>query len=100
MADHLRLKLDHYVRLSADDREALSSLSRSNVRSIGARRDIVREGEHPEFVNLILDGWAIRHKMLEDGRRQILAFLIPGDLCDLNVFILKEMDHSLSLIHI
>lgn len=98
MADHLRLKLEHYVRLSADDQEAVSALSRSNIRSIPARRDIVREGEHPEFLNLILDGWAIRHKMLEDGRRQILAFLIPGDLCDLNVFILKEMDHSIGAV--
>ena len=65
------------------------------MRQIRARRDIVREGEQPGFVNLIVDGWAIRHKMLEDGRRQILAFLIPGDMCDLNVFILKEMDHSI-----
>ena len=95
MADHLRLKLEHYVRLSTDDRARISNLAQSNVRRIRARRDIVREGENPAFVNLILDGWAIRHKMLEDGRRQIMAFLIPGDLCDLNVFILKEMDHSI-----
>lgn len=95
MADHLRLKLEHYVRLSADDREALTALARTNVREVRARRDIVREGEPPGVVNLILDGWAIRHKMLEDGRRQVLAFLIPGDLCDLNIFILKEMDHSI-----
>lgn len=95
MADHLRLKLEHFVRLSADDRESLSEMTSSNVRSIRSRRDIIREGEQPGFVNLILDGWAIRHKMLEDGRRQILAFLIPGDLCDLNAFILQEMDHSI-----
>ena len=95
MAEHLRLKLEHFVRLSADDRATLSALSRSNVREVRARRDIVREGEDPGAINLILDGWAIRHKMLEDGRRQIMAFLIPGDICDFNVFILKEMDHSI-----
>lgn len=95
MADQLRLKLEHYVRLSADDRGILATLAQANVRQFRARRDIVREGEQPQFVNLILDGWAIRHKMLEDGRRQIMAFLIPGDMCDLNVFILKEMDHSI-----
>lgn len=95
MADHLRLKLEHYVRLSADDRARLSTLAQSNVRRVRSRRDIVREGEQPQFVNLVLDGWAVRHKMLEDGRRQIMAFLIPGDLCDLNVFILNEMDHSI-----
>lgn len=29
---------------------------------------------------IIADGWAIRYKLLEDGRRQILNFLIPGDM--------------------
>src|SRR3712207_2456749 len=33
--------------------------------------------------------------MLEDGRRQIVAILVPGDMCDLRMFILKEMDHSI-----
>lgn len=95
MADHLRLKLEHYVRISADDRARISALTEFNVRQIRSRRDLIREGEPPQFVNLVLDGWAVRHKMLEDGRRQIMAFLIPGDLCDLNVFILNEMDHSI-----
>ena len=33
-----------------------------------------------------------------DGRRQIVAFFVPGDFCDLNVYILKEMDHSIGAI--
>lgn len=32
--------------------------------------------------------------MLRDGARQIMAFLIPGDLCDAEIFILKSMDHA------
>jgi CRP-like cAMP-binding protein len=35
---------------------------------------------------------------MEDGRRQVIAFLLPGDLCDLNIFILREMDHSICAI--
>ena len=95
MADHLRHKLERYVRLSGDDRAAVSALEETNVRTVRGRRDIIREGEHPRFVKLFVEGWAVRYKMLEDGRRQIIAFLIPGDLCDLNNFILKEMDHSI-----
>ena len=26
------------------------------------------------------DGWAVRHRMLRDGRRQILSFILPGDV--------------------
>jgi CRP-like cAMP-binding protein len=35
---------------------------------------------------------------LPDGRRQIVAFFVPGDFCDLNVYILKQMDHSIGAI--
>src|SRR5262249_7902061 len=52
----------------------------------------------PLDINLVLSGWCYRHKHLEDGRRQIIAFFLPGDLCDHNIFILREMDHSVSTI--
>jgi CRP-like cAMP-binding protein len=73
-------------------------VSRKTVREVAARRDLIREGEKPRGVNLILEGWACRYKQLPDGRRQIVHFFIPGDLCDANVFILKEMDHSIGAI--
>ena len=43
----------------------------------------------------MLSGWAARYKLLPDGTRQITAFLIPGDFCDLHVTILREMDHGI-----
>lgn len=95
MVDRLCLKLKQFIRLSASDRETLATLAETNVRVVRSRRDIIREGEQPRFVNLIVDGWAIRYKMLEDGRRQIIAFLIPGDLCDLDIWLIGEMDHSI-----
>lgn len=80
---------------SREDRQLLAELSMINVREVDARQNLIEEGDKPNVVNLVLEGWAIRYKILEDGRRQIVAFLIPGDLCDLNIFILKEMDHSI-----
>jgi CRP-like cAMP-binding protein len=35
---------------------------------------------------------------LGDGRRQIVDFAVPGDLCDLNLFILDRMDHAIGAI--
>jgi CRP-like cAMP-binding protein len=58
----------------------------------------MREGEQPKFVHLVVDGWACRYKALPDGRRQIVAFFVPGDLCDLNVYVLNRMDHSIGAI--
>lgn len=93
----LTLRLEVYTRLSEQDKTAIQRISRT-TRDIAARRDLIREGEKPRFVHLILDGWAYRYKTLPDGRRQIVAFFLPGDFCDLNLYILKEMDHSVGAV--
>lgn len=91
-------KLEQFVRLSPNDRTILGRASAGRVRHFGARVDITREGDKPRDVHLILSGWACRYKQLPDGRRQVVSFFLPGDMCDLNVFILKEMDHSIGTI--
>lgn len=95
MATHLIRKLEQFTRLSSRDKLVLDQVSTEGLRQLGAREDIIREGERPQVVNLILSGWACRYKYLEDGRRQIIAFFLPGDLCDNHVFVLREMDHSI-----
>lgn len=97
MVPPLQLKLEAFVKLSREDRSAVERLSRSQ-RDVAARRDLIREGDQPRYVHLVLDGWACRYKTLPDGRRQIVAFFLPGDFCDLNVYILREMDHSVGAI--
>jgi len=90
-------KLEAFTRLSADDRAALAQVSR-NVRFVEARRDLVSEGDQPRYVHLVLDGWACRYKALPDGKRQIVSLFVPGDFCDINVYILKHIDHSIGAI--
>ena len=90
-------KLEAFTRLSADDRAALQEIAR-NFRFIDARRDVIAEGDRPRYVHLVLDGWACRYKQLPDGKRQIVAIFVPGDFCDVNVYILKQMDHSIGAI--
>jgi CRP-like cAMP-binding protein len=91
-------KLEQFVRLSSADRAVLTRAAAERVRNFGPRVDIAREGDRPKDVHLILSGWACRYKQLEDGRRQIVSFFLPGDICDLNVFVLREMDHSIGTI--
>lgn len=93
-ANRLILRLQHYVQLTEDDRAAVEAACGGMPVTVRQRRDLIREGDRPRGVSLILDGWAFRYKTLEDGRRQIIAFYLPGDLCDLHGYILREMDHS------
>lgn len=90
-------KLDAFTRLSADDRKALAKLTH-NTKYVDARRDLITEGDKPRYVHLVLEGWGARYKSLPDGKRQIVSLFLPGDFCDLNVYILKYMDHSIGAI--
>jgi CRP-like cAMP-binding protein len=92
------LRLQAYTKLSRDDLTAIEQLTRKGLREIPARRDVVREGDKPRSVFLVLDGWACRYKQLPDGRRQVVGFFVPGDICDLNIYILREMDHTIGAI--
>jgi CRP-like cAMP-binding protein len=91
-------RLEEFIPLSDADRSALAHLSQQSTRTVEAKGDLIREGDPPRSLFLILGGWACRYRELDDGRRQIVDFAVPGDLCDLNLFILDSMDHSISAI--
>lgn len=91
----LLLKLGRYVRFSDEDRCAIDRLQAAPLVDVAARATAIHEGDEPKVVRLLVSGWACRYKELPDGRRQILGFFIPGDFCDLNVYVLRQMDHSI-----
>lgn len=88
-------KLENFSPLSADDKRALDALAAREVRRYGPHEDVIHDRDRPDHVHVVLDGFACRYKTLEDGRRQITAYFVPGDLCDLHVFVLRAMDHSI-----
>lgn len=98
MGNPLAQRLNAFTKLSTSDREALDRIVAQTVREFASRRDLVREGDRPRCVYVVLEGWACRYKQLPDGRRQIVALFLPGDLFDANVFLLQEMDHSIGTI--
>ena len=55
---------------------------------------ILAEGAHSAQLFTLLSGWAFRYKMLEDGRRQILNYCLPGDLIGLQGSVIGAMEHS------
>jgi CRP-like cAMP-binding protein len=98
LANALTRRLEEYTPLTDADRAELARLCAQSIHTIQAKRDLIREGDAPRSIYIILEGWACHYRTLEDGRRQIVDFAIPGDLCDLNLFILDRMDHSICAI--
>ena len=97
MQNPLIRKLEKFAPLSIDDRRLLDTIVASN-RIVPARSDLIREGQVSDDVRLVLKGFACRYKLLPTGDRQIVGFLLPGDFCDLNAFILNAMDHTIGTI--
>jgi CRP/FNR family transcriptional regulator, anaerobic regulatory protein len=55
---------------------------------------ILSEGARSAHLYTVLSGWGFRYKMLEDGRRQILNFVLPGDFVGIQASVAEEMRHS------
>lgn len=87
-------KLNALAALTAEDIAVLADAT-ARPREYKARQDIIREGDEPGPLFIVLDGWVCRYKILPNGARQIMAFLMPGDACDLHIPLLDEMDHSI-----
>ena len=95
--DPLARKLSHFAPLSEADRLLVEGLG-GTEESFPADVDIVSEGMAPRSVFLLQEGMAVRYRGLPDGGRQIITFLIPGDICNVHAFLLRAMDHSIGTI--
>ena len=87
-------KLEVCGPLSSEDKRLIYAVI-AGALDVPARQDLIQEGQAPEGVVLILKGFAARYKMRKKGTRQIIAYLLPGDFCDLDVAFLSHMDHSI-----
>lgn len=90
-------KLGSLASFDAEDVAALAAAT-SKARKYPRRHDLIREGDRPGPVFVVLEGWACRYKVLPNGSRQVMAFMMPGDCCDLHINILDHMDHSIQTI--
>ncbi|MBZ6378640.1 hypothetical protein B5C34_11865 [Pacificimonas flava] len=95
MSRALARKLSNFLELTDQDKTYLDRITFARE-TVPADRDIVGFGEVPATMFVIERGMAIRYRVLRGGERQILSFMLPGDLCDLNVFLLKKMDHNVA----
>lgn len=79
--------------LSNEDRVAILSLPRS-LRQLENGQYIVREGDVPTHCCLVVTGFAVRHKIMGDGARQIVNVHVAGDMVDLQNSLLTVADHN------
>lgn len=54
----------------------------TDIRTFRRHQHLVHEGERPDAIYRLEDGWACRYQLLSCGRRQITALFLPGDYCE------------------
>lgn len=88
-------RIRHYVDI---DQETLSAFDRISYqdRTYPSGKIIVSLNEPMDTVYIPVSGWCLRAKYLDDGRRQIINFLLPGDYFDLMSLVGTRSDHTIS----
>ena len=90
-------KLQYWTKFSADDRAALLALPHT-VKRLEQHHYIVREYDRTEHSCVLLSGFAMRHKTVTGGNRQVLAIHMKGEMVDLQNSMLGTADHSVQML--
>ncbi|MFA6032235.1 MAG: Crp/Fnr family transcriptional regulator [Myxococcota bacterium] len=94
MLESLYLQLRRHDVLSEAETSMLAE-SITTGREFDTGQDLVSIGARPSYSTLLVDGFAARYKVLENGGRQFTSLQVPGDFVDLHAFLLKTMDHGI-----
>jgi CRP-like cAMP-binding protein len=74
----LTRRLARLVELTPAEAAALHELQAA-PRRLARGRELIREGRKYDALFVLLDGVAVRYRVLQDGRRQILNIVLPGE---------------------
>ena len=77
--------------LSPEDKQALAAIAGA-PQMLRANVDCVSEGSRTDSLYLLIDGWAGRYKITREGARQIVGLAVPGDVCNLDSFMLPVVN--------
>jgi CRP-like cAMP-binding protein len=93
MGSVLTNRLAEFAPITSEERRAVDAAFAHAV-TVAPRRRITREGQAQPSVLALVDGFACREKRLGDDRRQILSYVLPGDLLDPAPPPLGRADHA------
>lgn len=81
--------------LTPEEREGLERAV-SERRRLPRRTTLVERGDRLHHSTMLIEGFMIRYIDDLEGRRQVVAFHVPGDFVDLHGYPLQVLDHSIA----
>jgi CRP-like cAMP-binding protein len=89
-------KLEQVMVLTDTEQQIIAALP-ERVLHVEPGEGIV-DGSRADEVHQIRAGIACRYSLLQNGRRQITSFLVPGDWCNLRALLMGRIDHAVTAI--
>lgn len=86
-------RLSRFMKLNETDLNCLERIIEGE-RQIKKRRDLVVDGYEYRSLCFVKEGYAMRYKLLRNGKRQILNVIIPGDLIGFPVSLFDRSTYS------
>jgi CRP-like cAMP-binding protein len=93
--------MEHFLRnrtiaaLTPEEREKLERAV-SERRALPTRTTLVERGDRLHHSTMLIEGFMVRYIDDLEGRRQVVAFHVPGDFVDLHGYPLHVLDHSIA----
>jgi CRP-like cAMP-binding protein len=86
-------KLATFMRLSEGDLKSLDRVFEVE-KSFKRLKDLVVDGNEYRHLSFVRDGYAMRYKLLRNGKRQILNVILPGDVIGFPVSFVDRSTYS------
>lgn len=86
-----------FVAMTADE-VAFMRRFKSGEATAAAGTEIVTQGQKSSVLQTVLSGMGVRSVLLEDGRRQVIGFVFPGDLVGLHSGLMGEARYTITAV--
>jgi CRP-like cAMP-binding protein len=90
-------RLLQHVALDTDDLRSLDAIIDGEL-SIRRQRDLIVDGYEYRKLCFVKNGYAVRYKLLRNGKRQILNVVLPGDIVGIPASFLERAAYSVTAI--
>jgi CRP-like cAMP-binding protein len=84
---------DIFIRMSKEELEFMHKF-KSGELTVEPGTPILMQGSNTPQLYTVLSGMGIRDKTLENGERQVISFVFPGDFIGLHANFIGRMGHS------
>ncbi len=98
--DGLAVNSQGFTFASTLDWRRLESIQAVRIRQsiVTKPTTVLKQGQIATSFYSLLEGWGLRYRLLSDGRRQILSFLLPGDPVTLSALSPRPLAYSVQLL--